>query len=1190
MAGEKMRIKSLRPQAGWRLVLLLLALLIIPQTAFSSVIQGGGLYLPKRLTAGSSDQYRSELNPDAASIYYLSNKNGTTEIFSQNLQQGNPRLLFDNSADVNCPRISPDGKKMLYISYKTDAVGDVCVYDLQKSENRCLTSGKPAEIFAFWFPDNKSIGYVSRQSLHDDLALFRMDISSGKSDLILKQNMSSPSPSPDGIWLTFVPLTRNLSSVGVSFSVEVARHISLLNLKTGMVYTIEMPLPGNSGFPSFSKDGKFLYFSQYLNDTNFDGQIDGNDHSVIFRIPFNRQNPTKISMPQQLTSARWNCQFPYPAANELILTCSHQGSLDIYSLPLTGSIPLQWKANKLDEEIISSRNSWDKMLLLARKLMFAPSNPERIDIYRQMVFLHMSRQEYRSVEFYTRQVSALSGSEEFEHQWAEIVQELVNFYQQEKRLQRGWLNNRFVVAQKKRIERLTNNLKDYTLSAQHFTHMVISQIEGKLGNFEQAMEHIKAVNLAEEKDFYVLMSYVFNQIPFLNLVGEKEKVGADLKLLSSHKSLPLDLRLYYAQRFVKEKTLGKSLQEKQQTVADILSNLDLDESVSEELQVVLTLTGYLLEIGQAAEEEVRKKIFALYKKNKKMVVRKVIIASTLKYAAQKGKDYLLYQFANSWVSWLKKAQSERRYAEKVYLAVILERAYLEIAKKEYKKARASFYGGTLKSNSLEAHTGFIETRFMEGKGVEDILSFYRKQFKNRDNHPVYRYVRAYLIAREFSSLPLLIHRDEQSKPDFDILNFSKERCQQALDYLYLADRDLPRNLSINFLWGFLAHQKYFHRDIDTGAAYTAIQKYLLALDLAREKPRYQAPISHALGLLNAALGNHRAALLHFDSRQKLPFLQKKVNLNLLIARARSLYHTHRPEKAVDTATLALTIVKEEPRMQAYLPMVLDRAGLYFYASKQFDKSIEILNEYLTLIAGAGANDRFPLVNHLKGHILLAANHLLLQQFNQAIEQLKKGEAVLDSGEKMRPVQEKVNNRKSMFRKHQYGREDFQILIAGLLAHAFYGSQDLSAATFRMKQRIELLEERFEEKGRDSDLLEIAQAYSDLATYAFLQKREAESLLMMKSAFNFSDKFNKKTGTIVNQVNIRLLHGYARLWLNGKKTAGENLDDLIRRLQKVHQFLCQKPNPRWKADREMIGFYLTSVRTDTAMTHPQGELK
>ena len=75
-----------------------------------------------------------------------------------------------------------------------------------------------------------------------------------------------------------------------------------------------------------------------------------------------------------------------------------------------------------------------------------------------------------------------------------------------------------------------------------------------------------------------------------------------------------------------------------------------------------------------------------------------------------------------------------------------------------------------------------------------------------------------------------------------------------------------------------------------------------------------------------------------------------------------------------------------------------------------------------------------------------------------------------------------------------------------------------------------------------------------------------------------------------RVNIRLLHGYARLWLNGKKTAGENLDDLIRRLQKVHQFLCQKPNPRWKADREMIGFYLTSVRTDTAMTHPQGELK
>src|SRR6185437_152732 len=119
---------------------------------------------------------------------------------------------------------------------------------------------------------------------------------------------------------------------------------------------VSFDLPGASAFPAFSADGKWLYFTQFLNDTNVDGVIDGNDNGVVFRAPL-EQGRVDAARAEQLTSAEWNCQYPAPAAKELVVTCLFEGpKLHVYSLPLDGAVPPAWPRERLDDELTAARS------------------------------------------------------------------------------------------------------------------------------------------------------------------------------------------------------------------------------------------------------------------------------------------------------------------------------------------------------------------------------------------------------------------------------------------------------------------------------------------------------------------------------------------------------------------------------------------------------------------------------------------------------------------------------------------------------------------------------------------------------------------------------------------------------------------------------------------------------------------
>ena len=283
------------------------------------------LFTPQRLTAGAANQFMGSMTRSGDALYFVSDANVSTEIFVQSPVSSGARLFFDESADVGQPQISPDGGMLAYISYRADSTGDICIRDLKEGGSWCKTGLETADLQVQWAPNGKNLLILKRDGINGSMRLVAMSPKeeSKKEALLLEKDMLRPSVHPAGDWFAYVPLAADSDVVGVSFSQKATPGIALHKRK-GKTLTYSPGLPGSSSLPAFGAEGKYLYFVQYLNDTNGDGQTDGDDNAVVFRVPFDAsaKDPTAGSRPVQLTSAQWSCMYPNPQSDQLLLTCS----------------------------------------------------------------------------------------------------------------------------------------------------------------------------------------------------------------------------------------------------------------------------------------------------------------------------------------------------------------------------------------------------------------------------------------------------------------------------------------------------------------------------------------------------------------------------------------------------------------------------------------------------------------------------------------------------------------------------------------------------------------------------------------------------------------------------------------------------------------------------------------------------
>ena len=1110
-----------------------------------------------RHTAGSADQFMGELAPNGHDLVFVSTENATSEAFIQDIRRGAAEPLFENDADLTAPRLSPDGTRLLFISYRADALGDTCIYDggerLRRRDGRttCLTGPDSADGQAFWFPDGLSVGVVQRRGIHGDYRLLQYPTDGGKPVALLQRNLSSPIMSPSGGTIAYVPIERGSSEVGIQFSVMASGSIELYRLHDHQTFELKVDLPGTSGFPAFSADGRWLYFSQYLNDTNFDGVIDGNDNSVLFRVRFDEDaaDPLSTHVPDQLTSALWNCQYPAPGPSRLVMTCAFEGSLDIYSLPLDGSVPSELSAAELREELHVSRNHWEKLLLLLRLLSLTQTPEERIPVLRPMARLHLELREYESADFYVRLLLEAGEDEAF----ASAAAELVGHRREEQRLAEGQISEQFLAAQRERLRRLSATAAGKG-SAAALARLVTSEIHDTIGEKAAALRAFESVDLDTLTDPFVLHVLGDRAPRLLRPLGQRDRLLAVTLALSTKQALdPLD-RIVFARRFVEDLLRGTPASDRPALVAEWLGKVD----PSSEAALLLELEQWLGTLTPETSEEVRKGVFELYRRTRDVDLRKALVLTTVSRGLGNDDEQLAYEFANSWASWLKRSNAERRYAETLYRNIVLERAYGELAAGDLEDARGVFYGATLQTESFEAHTGFIEARLRSGH--DDVGEIYAKRYAGEADGPVQELVAGYLLARRLWG--------PQRNGDVSGV------VDAALDHIRAATLERPHSAALHLLWGALAHERFSELG-DAESALEAHTQYLVALDLARDNPRYQASLLLNLGLLQAALGNHRIALRYLDERAKRPVLRPETQLSLTLARARSLLHTERPAEAAADAERALSLVDATPALSRYRPLALDRAALYEQVAGNASRSYELYDQLLPLIDDAEDQDDLgALGNRVKARMGRAAAGIQSGHADVAITDLEQAQALLATDDPFHPAKESASQR---IRRPGLSRESYEALVQGLLAAAFRTLGRLPEAREALERRHDLIADR---RALPAVLPDLVKVRYDLAEVAYRQGDLDGARSWLEQALSAADRFRAETNTPVTVFGLRALEAYAELHLIARVPLEQLREDLPGRLRETYDLICENRNPDWQHDRVLLQVYLTLLRLDS----------
>ncbi|MEZ4327594.1 MAG: hypothetical protein R3B40_20405 [Polyangiales bacterium] len=1169
--------------------------------------------MPVRLTAGHNNHLMASYSEARDALYFVGDELGTTEVLVQSPPSGAPVRVFEALGDHALPRVSPDGSRLAYVSFVHDSKGDVCVRTLPSGSERCVTDDETAELEVMWLDDGSTLGVLSRRDLHGGFTFQAISARGGAPRTLLERDMIGLARSPDGSRLAYIAVEARRPEIGVSFASRVGRGIHVVAMPDGGAGgrpAVFVPdLPGVSGFPAFSRDGRHIYFSQYLNDTNRDGVIDGRDNSVIARVGFDasRADPFAGQAAEQLTSSRWNCHYPAPTEHRLLMTCSHGGSLDVYALPLDGVVPASWDVARLRSELHVARDRWSQLLVASRLLVLLPNGAERLAALQEVIALHLDLREYESSVYYASLLRTRAGASP-ESAWAQLMDALARHRREDLALARGQLSRAYVDSERERLSAVAQlcptALADMvalgrgrgtdpgmegapaqgtareaapspTADTCGLAVLVASELLDDLGDKAEALrllDELRTERIAGLSDAHTLRLYGAHAARLYGHLADRDALVAVRAALAGHPALTVQEHVVQAIDVTTELTRGRGRAAGSAALARMRESAPEGGELALMLDVELALRTLLdplaeptddRELGddgeQAAatrrvEEAARERLFTLYTADQDPDRRRAIALRTVQFASRHGSEYLQYQFATTWASGVRPDAPERRYAEEFYRAIVLERAYGELHENDLREAAGYFFQASRNAGMFDAHAGFIEARAAQG---EDVRAFYADRFARTPDDPAFLFAQAYIEARELPGIP----RDEPGQERFSA---SVARC---LGWIARVDEAYPRDVTVHQLWGYVFHEQAL-RERSRVAGAEANHHYLLALDLAHARPRARATLLQALGTLQASLGNHRRAIEHMERRARLPFPRPESQLAHHLAFTRSLFHARQQERAVAEAQAALAFVDAHPALRRYRAMALDQLA---FQQARLGQHQEAATHYEQLLLALAGDDDSP-VNRLKALIGLSAERLSLRQHAAALESLEQGDALLRAHHDLQSRPEG-----SLLDRYVYGHARYEALLAGLRAEALAGLGRHDDAERALEHRAELLSGFFEESDSDDDLMPLAQVSLRRAIVARAEGDLRRATQHAEEGLARVALFNERTGSVVTDVALGLQRVLAELVLFQGVDAAGLTTELEPLLFASYTFMTRFPSPRWRQERLRFSLYVSLLR-------------
>ncbi|MCL2776982.1 MAG: hypothetical protein FWD73_03185 [Polyangiaceae bacterium] len=892
---------------------------------------------PERLTVGVADQFLGQLAPDRKNLYFSSNRNTTNEIYTQNIDEARARILFDEGAEVTWPRVSPDGRSILYISYSERATGQLCVRDLPSGDDRRCLGDPGAALLAEWI-DGKRLVAVVRATIDGSLHVLTINAGSRlDAKPLVERDVTSPAVSPDGKWLVYVPLERSSQRVGSAFAARASQYLEAIEIAHPRApIKIELDVPGLTGQPAFSRDGKWLYFVQFFSDSNHDGVVDASDHGVVFRVPISLGGappspPSPVTgAPKQVTDESWNCQYPAPAADRLIITCSRGRSLDLYSLPLGGQIPTEWSSDRINVEIDLASSYAKLQLLYYERLTRSTTVASRRFAMMRLVRLHLALDEFDAAEFYAKRIATLDDPESAALSKPLLV--LVDHRKVRRERERGRIMESFDEQARARIAALDQTVKG-TSAAAAFARIVRSEIADSIGDKTLSRTELEAASIAKKTPRSVLEAYYEQADALYRSLDDREALVAACRRLAEHPELVADDRLQYARAAVRAMVRGVPFADADARLARERTAMPDDSEVA----FAIDLGRTLLTIKDSKPgPAVRATLIDMYEKQTRTDRRRAIMLDAVARATQYGADPIVEGLAERYVDSVgapnANMSQERRRAERLYTQVIIGRAFRRRAAGKLDEALVDFEAVAKRTGSLEAVVASIDLRLRRGDTPEVIRAEYETR-RAGGGAATADFVTAYLIARQLQTLEGDAHAAAVAR---------------ATNALRSSWSELKKQCMPQALFGAMAHEEFL-RTGQLASAERASARYLVALELVNNNLRYKAMVLGQLGILHTQVGNYRIALGYLEDRNRLPYTENSEGFAVLLARARALLHVGKEKEAATQADEALAMLEKTPRLVNYRILALDRAALYNLAADRFTRALSLYDEELAML-------------------------------------------------------------------------------------------------------------------------------------------------------------------------------------------------------------------------------------------------
>lgn len=876
----------------------------------------------KKLTVGPFDNYQPDVTRDGKNLIFTRKQNQVPRLYTLPLdgeKSESATPIFREELDAVEAAFSPKAGFIAYVRLSNNTRGELCISASQNSEKlifapdtRCYSENQARISSPQWISESKIV-YIAIPSVlganPEGTSLWMLDLNSGAKEKVLTSDISSFRVAPNGNSIAWTK--RGLDGQGKI-------HFYFLTTKKDFEFAID--LPGLSAFPNFAPDGRHLYFTHFLNDTNQDKKIDGDDHGVVFRIPLSTQTGMPVSLiPEPLTSVETSCVFPIPFQDRIAVTCGFDGSLDVYAIPNTGVIPANWNQADLLEAFKVSRHYHERILIM-NALRYRYPGMDNAGTLETLLGLHFLSADSASTLFYVDKLIAnhskesRGGSEKSKARF-EVFRTLL--------VSESLYSSNAELANQPDIQlKLTQILAALSKrSLEKFNIPMVNLAKGHLlialGKRALAKELI--LDLLQTPEWHPLESHLLFSLA-LKVFDVKSKSGLIdfwkvISFLAKEGGKLSENSIHYTFRWL------STLQNSELPLEERISTLNLALTNNESIKTLLLSESISLRLLHQKEVSQRQKIYleldSVMSKthNDYFLSRAIYIRAILNFSEFEAFDYLDY-VAGNWLKYTETNAMEFPYAKRQFAEASYSRAYFQLSEKNLLSSSGFFYSAMNLTDELEAHAGFVETLLALGQ-KQNLLQRYSNLAKRKDISEAQKYV-GVLIS--------LV-----SEPN------SKNSLEKGISQL----RTMKQGEFLGFrqlLMGSL-HLKLALVDSDSGDVHFdfAHRYFNLALDLGRTNSRLKSSALMNMARLQQHRGYHNLAIPYFERRQEFPFVNAEEKLAFTYAFTRSLYSMGNYRKAAQTLQGELPAIAALPTA-LQLPFI-ERLALYKTLNGDYKEAI-----------------------------------------------------------------------------------------------------------------------------------------------------------------------------------------------------------------------------------------------------------